>query len=46
MNLFLMYAVCYVVIKLERKFLNFSQRAFEIILVSSFNKEIGRQFLM
>ena len=45
-NLFLIYAVCYVEIKLERTFFNLSERAFEIILVSTFNKEMGRQFLI
>ena len=45
-NLFLIYAVCYVETKLERTFFNLSERAFEIILVSTFNKEMGRQFLI
>ena len=42
-NLFLIYAVCCVEIKLERTFFNLSERAFEIILVSTFNKEMVRQ---
>ena len=45
-NLFLIHAVCCVEVKLERRFFNISERAFEAILVSTFNKEIGRQFLM
>ena len=45
-NLFLIYAVCCVEIKLERTFFNLSEWAFEIILVSIFNKEMDRQFLM
>ena len=45
-NLFLICAVCCVEIKLERTFFKLPERAFEIILVSTFNKEIGRQFLM
>ena len=45
-NLFLIYAVCYVENKLERTFFNLSERAFEIVLVSTFNKEMGRQFLI
>ena len=43
-NLFLIYAVCCVEIKLERTFFNLSERAFEIILVSTFNKEMSHQF--
>ena len=45
-NLFLIYAVCCVEIKLERAFFSLSERAFEIILVSTFNKKMGHQFLM
>ena len=45
-NLFLINAVCCVEIKLERIYLKLSERAFEIILVSRFDKEVGRQFLM
>ena len=45
-NLCLIYAVCCVEIKLERTFFSLSERAFEIILVSTFNKKMGRQFLM
>ena len=45
-NLFLIYAVSCVEIKLERIFVNLSERTFEIILVSTFNKGIGCQFLM
>ena len=44
-NLFLIYAVCCVEIKLERTFFNLSERAFEIILVSTFNKELNSHFL-
>ena len=45
-DLFLIYAVCCIEIQLERIFFNLSKRAFEIILVSTFNKEMGHQFLM
>ena len=38
-NLFLIYAVCYVETKLERTFFNLSERAFEIILVSNLIKK-------
>ena len=41
-NLLLIYAVCCVEIKLERKIFNFSERAFE----ERNNKEMSRQFLM
>ena len=40
-NLFLIYAVRCVEIKLKRTFFNLSERDFEIILVSTFNKEMG-----
>ena len=45
-NLVFIYAVCCVKITLERTFFNLSGRAFEIISVSTFSKEMGRQFLM
>ena len=45
-NLFLIYAVCCVEIKLDRTFFNLSERAFETVFVSTFNKEMGRQFLI
>ena len=41
-NLFLIYAVFCIEIKLEKTFFNL----FEIILVSTFNKEMGRQFFI
>ena len=45
-NLFLIYAVSCVETKLERTYFNLSERAFEIILLSAFNKEMGGQCLM
>ena len=42
-NLFLIYAVCCVEIKLERTFFNLSERAFE--MMSTFNKELNSHFL-
>ena len=45
-NLFLTYAVCCGEIKLGRTFLSLDAKALEIILQSTFNKEIGRQFLI
>ena len=45
-NLFLIYAVCYFEIKLKRTFSSLFERAFEVVLVSMFNKEIRHQFFM
>ena len=43
-NLFWIYTVCCVEIKPERTFFNLSERAFEIILVATFNKELVTNF--
>ena len=40
----LTYAICCVEIKSGRTFLSFSERAFDIILKSTFSKEMGLQF--
>ena len=45
-NLFSTYAVCCGEIKLGRTVLTLDARGLEIILLSTFNKEIGRQFLI
>ena len=45
-KLILIHAICYVEINLEKTFISLSERAFEIILVSTFNKEMNRQFLI
>ena len=45
-KLILINAICYVEINLEKTFFSLSERAFEIILVSTFNKEMNRQFLI
>ena len=44
--LFLTYAVCCEEIKSGRSFLSFSEKAFDIIFKSTFNKEMGFQFCM
>ena len=45
-SLFSTYAVCRGEIRLGRTFSGLDTRALEIILQSTFNKEIGRQFLI
>ena len=45
-NLISTYAVCCGEIKLGRTFLTLDARGLEIILLSTFNEEIGRQFLI
>ena len=45
-NLFLICAVYCVEIELEKTFFSLSERAFEIILLPTFNKEMISQFLM
>ena len=44
--LFLTYVVCCVEIKSGRSFLSFSERAFDIIFKSTFDKEMSLQFYM
>ena len=44
--LFLTYAVCCEEIKFGTIFLSFSERAFDVIFKSIFNKEMGVQFFM
>ena len=43
---FLTYAVCCEDIKSGKTFFSFSERAFDIIFRSTFNKEMGLQFFM
>ena len=44
--LFLAYAVCCKVIKCGKTFFGFSERAYDIIFRSTFNKEMAHQFFM